>query len=69
MATTYVGLLGGGVLGIVCGGLYRAVTPIGAFVMLEVGIGLSLALGRWIRDLPKRKAQQFEGDGVGRAAP
>jgi len=25
-------------------------------VMLHLGIGLSLALGRWIRDLPKRKA-------------
>ncbi len=27
---------------------------------LHLGIGLSLALGRWIRDLPKRKAEEGE---------
>ena len=30
--------------------------PLLLFVTIHLGIGLSLALGRWIRDLPKRGA-------------
>ncbi len=67
VATTYVGLIGGTLAGAAA---VRALAPVFeqpnalavvglsalAAVVLHLGIGLSLALGRWIRDLPKRKA-------------
>ncbi len=75
LATAYSGLLGGGILG-GCTGLAvrsqrRIVPPVEAddefflyflitFTGVALGIGLSLALGRWIRDLPKRKAEETE---------
>ena len=34
-----------------------------SFVSIHLGIGLSLALGRWIRDLPKRKVDPGAGEG------
>jgi len=37
-------------------------------ISCHVGIGLSLALGRWIRDLPKRRIPPGEGDGGDAAA-
>jgi len=63
MATNYCGLLGG----IASGALAcRIIDPDdvhdgwwflpAAFVMIHVGIGLSLALGRWMRDWPGRRA-------------
>jgi len=69
VATTCCGLLGGALVGGVVGKLLRlysyglagvtntvffAAVVVGSITALHLGIGLSLALGRWIRDLPKR---------------
>ena len=65
LATIYAGLLGGSLAGAAaagCGDVLDAarwrepyIIPI-CFVLIHFGIGLSLALGRSIRDLPKRYA-------------
>jgi len=78
IASIYSGLLAGPLLGVASHntGLLLSGTEHGfhdtsfvcCAVVKHLGIGLSLALGRWIRDLPKRKAQQFEGDGGDAAA-
>ena len=70
IATTCAGTLGGILTGAMAGRCAMAMLPggepgpsLGAFgaavvsaPLLQVGIGLSLALGRWIRDWPKPKA-------------
>jgi len=67
VATMYLGLVGGALSGAAAAKIlapvfdrWNAVAAIGlsalAAVCLHLGIGLSLALGRWIRDLPKRRA-------------
>ena len=66
-ATIFGGLLGGMASGAAAGALQPGVggmgeltkaflLPLLLFVTIHLGIGLSLALGRWIRDLPKRGA-------------
>jgi len=83
VAAIYSGLLGGALIGAILGMGHRAYlnslagTALGPRLLaaclllaaLHVGIGLSLALGRWIRDLPKRKSEQGQGDGGDAAAP
>jgi len=68
LATTYCGLLGGSAAGALLGSLYdwakirqSFLAFMVLFATIHVGVGLSLALGRWIRDLPKRGASQGEG--------
>ena len=68
IATTYCGLLGGTATGAILGlvvaawaivsaeGEFSLLGVGSAFAVLQVAIGLSLALGRWIRDRPRRKA-------------
>ncbi len=74
IATTYCGLLGGGAGGGALGTLAvvlnrmppREVKVMSMAVILiggQLTVGLSLALGRYIRDLPKRKVDPGAGEG------
>jgi len=78
VATTWCGLVGGALSGWLAGALLESFAPVlvswpwdytvmmGATLgALHLGIGLSLALGRYIRDLPKRKAQVDPAGGEG----
>ena len=63
IATTYCGLLGGSLSGAIASKilpetiLNESLCLLAlVFVVIHLGIGLSLALGRYVRDLPRRKA-------------